>query len=377
MSQASTTDPWKVSLSLNGEAVSEQSNSSGNQKRYALKDKVQFTTQLAMMIESGVSLSSALKSMIRQSKRPALIQLLNKINDDVHGGASLSKAMSMHPGMFDAAYVATIAAGEASGRMSEVLTGLADLLRSEANFTRTIRGMLIYPILLTGVSTLVILTLVVFVLPRFATIFSQYELTLPFITSLLLGISQEIITRWWLWGTVAMLSISGLVMLKTTPAGRAIVDRALLQTPVLKDVMKLIIGARACRLLGLLITSGVPLLECLTLLQRAIPNVMFQGLVDSMRDSITNGRSLSDSLETNEVLPESASEMIATAEKTGKLGEVSTSLGKHYGEEGRESARQLVSAIEPFLTIVMGGVVAAVVLAVMLPVFDIASLAQR
>ncbi|MEN0109450.1 MAG: type II secretion system F family protein [Planctomycetota bacterium] len=342
-----------------------------------VQEKVNLTSQLAMMTGAGVAVSGALKSIIRQCQRPAMREALEEIERDVLGGSSLSAALRRHPQLFDEAYVATIAAGEASGQMTEVLAQLADLQRAELKLQRTIRGMLVYPVLLTLVASTVIATLVIFVLPRFATIFEQYDIALPMVTQVLMGIAEEARSHWWLWGPLAGAGVVGLVAARVTEQGRRLVDTTMIRSPGLRHVTQTLIGARACRLLGLLVGSGVPLLDCLRLLRRAISNRVFRDLTEELEDAVTNGKPLSEALEGNEVLPPSASEMIATAEKTGRLGQVSAMMGAHYEEEGQALARQLVSVIEPLVTIVMGGIVATVVLAVMLPVFDIATLAQR
>lgn len=375
---ATATNP--AALLLNAAQPGEASESSFGWPRgsgVSPQDRVNFTSQLAMMVAAGVSVSAALKSIIRQCQSAKFRAILSTIQEDVLGGSSLSGALKKHSKVFDAAYVATVAAGEASGKMQNVLSQLAELQTSELKLKRTIRGMMIYPVLLTTVSLGVIMTLVIVVLPRFATIFEQYDIDLPMMTQVLMGVADELRGRWWLWGPLAAGAMSGLVVARTTQQGRNLVDTALLRTPGLKKVSQTLIGARTCRLLGLLISSGVPLLDCLQLLRKAISNCLFQELTYELEDAVTNGRSLSEALEGNEVLPPSASEMIATAEKTGRLGEVSLMMGVHYEEEGQTVARQLVSVIEPIVTIVMGGVVAFVVLAVMLPVFDIATIAQR
>ncbi len=200
---------------------------------------------------------------------------------------------------------------------------------------------------------------------------------MPAITQALIALADEARTRWWLWLPLGGAGVAGLIAARATDQGRLVVDRVLIRTPGLQRVTRTLIGARACRLLGLLVSSGVPLLDCLHLLRHAIRNSLFHQLIEDLEEAVTNGHSLSDALEGNEVLPSSATEMIATAEKTGKMGEVCQMMGEHYDEEGQTLARQLISVIEPIVTIVMGGVVALVVLAVMLPVFDIATLAQR
>jgi type II secretory pathway component PulF len=346
-------------------------------KSIPLQERVNFTTQMAMMVGAGVSLSSAMQSITRQCQSPTMRVALAEIQDDVLGGSSLSASLRKHPRLFDPAYVATIAAGEASGRMQQVLTQLAELQRADMRLRRTISGMLVYPLLLTVVSLAVVTTLVIFVLPRFATIFEQYEIALPLVTQLLMGMADEARSRWWLWVPLIVVGVAGVVAMVVSDKGREVFDKALLRTPGLKRVTQALIGARACRLLGMLVMSGVPLVEALRLLRLAIRNSVFRRLMIDLEDAVSNGRSLSDALEGNEALPPSAVELIATAEKTGRLGEVSQMMGVHYDEEGQTLARQLVSMLEPIITIVMGGFVAVVVLAVMLPVFDIATLSQR
>lgn len=346
-------------------------------KSIPLQERVNFTTQMAMMVGAGVSLSSAMQSITRQCQNATMRVALAEIQDDVLGGSSLSASLRKHPRLFDPAYVATVAAGEASGRMQQVLTQLAELQRADLRLRRTISGMLVYPLLLTVVSLAVVTTLVIFVLPRFATIFEQYEIALPLVTQLLMGMANEARARWWLWVPLIGVGVAGVVAMVVSEKGREVFDKALLRTPGLKRVTQALIGARACRLLGMLVMSGVPLVEALRLLRLAIRNSVFRGLMIDLEDAVSNGRSLSDALEGNEALPPSAVELIATAEKTGRLGEVSQMMGVHYDEEGQTLARQLVSMLEPIITIVMGGFVAVVVLAVMLPVFDIATLSQR
>ena len=347
------------------------------EQRFSPQERLQFTSQLAMMTGAGVALSTALNSIARQAQRPAMKRAVQQINEDVLSGTSFSGALKKHPGLCDGAYAATISAGEASGKMNEVLSELAELQHAELRLRRTLRGMLVYPMLLTIVSLVVITTLVVFVLPKFASIFEQYELSLPLVTQLLMGVADEIRCRWWLWAPLGGAGIGCLVAARVTPTGRRMIDTALIRAPGFSRLTRLLIGARACRLLALLIDAGVPLLDCLVLLRGAISNHVFKDLTNELEDAVINGRNLSDALEKNEALPPSAPELIATAEKTGRLGEVARIMGSHYDEEGQSAARQLISVVEPLVTILMGAIVAVVVLAVMLPVFDIATIAQR
>jgi type II secretory pathway component PulF len=334
------------------------------------------TAQLAIMTQSGLDLSSALGSLAAQCERPALAEVLRDINELVHSGNTLSDSLKAYPEVFDGAYVATVAAAEASGRMPEVLKQLAAMQRSELRLRQSIKALLTYPVLLTTIAGLVIGILVVFVLPRFAEIFSQYEVELPLVTQVLLAIASEVKVRWWLWFPVAGVAVGGGLAWRFTENGRQAIDGWMLKTPTVSGVAKPLYTGRLCTLLGLLLQSGVPLLDGLRLCRQAAGNCVFKALIADLADSVLNGRGMAPALAEADAIPMSAREMIITGERTGKLAEVAQLLGAHYEEEAENRMKQVVRVIEPLITVIMGGMVAVVVLAVMLPIFDLSTMAH-
>ena len=340
------------------------------------RDIAELTAQLGIMTQSGVDIGTALGSLASQCQRPALGTILQSVHDDVMAGASFSEALRKHNKIFDEAFTATVAAGEATGKMAEVLSQLADLQRSELRLLRTIRGVMIYPIVLMVVSVGVILAMMTFVLPQFAGIFEQYEVPLPGITQALIFISDELRTRWWLWGPLGVAAIAGIVSLRTTQAGRSLSDPLMLKVAVLKRVVQTVIVGRICRLLGLMIDSGVPLLEGLNITQKAVRHTSFRLLLRDLEEAVTNGRGLSSALQSSDIFPAAATEMIGSAERSGKLGDVLRMIGAYYEEEGEAATKQAASMLEPLITVCMGAVVAVIVLAVMLPVFDLSSISH-
>jgi len=339
-------------------------------------DVVDVTAQLAIMTKSGVDIATAMGSLASQCSRPALADILEQIRDDVLGGIRFSDALRRHPQVFDEAYVATVGAGEATGRMAEVFSQLAELKRSELRMRRTITSLLIYPILLASVSCMVITALITFVLPQFAEIFEQYETPLPAITRGLLFVADELRARWWLWTPVAGALMAGVASLRYTAQGRRYRDTLLLRGIGIRNVSQKLIAGRVCRLLGLMIASGVPLLDSLRLVAKSTKNVLYREIVGELVESVTNGQALTASLKETDLFPASATEMIGTAERSGKLEEVLRMVGAYLEEEGEAAARSVVSALEPIITVVMGLIVAIVVLSVMLPVFDLATVAK-
>jgi type II secretory pathway component PulF len=345
--------------------------------RIPKQEVADMTAQLAIMTQSGLDLSTALASLAAQCERPALAEVLRDINELVHSGNTLSGSLKLYPDVFDGAYVATVAAAEASGRMAEVLKQLSTMQRSEIRLRQSIKGLLTYPILLTVIAGSVISILIVFVLPRFAEIFSQYEVALPLITRILLGVATEFKSRWWLWLPAIAAAVAGGLAWRATESGRRTIDSLLLHSFALRNVSQPLLIGRTCSLLGLLLQSGVPLLEALRLCRQAVANRVYKELLDDVCDNVVNGHGMSASLQMAEIVPASAREMLITAERTGNLTEVSKLLGVYYEEEAENRMKQVVRLLEPLITVVMGTIVAVVVLSVMLPIFDLSTVGSK
>jgi type II secretory pathway component PulF len=340
------------------------------------RELLSLTTQLAIMTRSGIDLAGAIKTLSRQCTHKALKATMEEVHADVTGGKSVSDSLKKHSHIFGEAYVASVAAGEASGELPEVLTRLSQLQRADLRNRAAVRTLLAYPIVLAGVSLLVTMGLVCFVLPQFADIFSDFEVPLPLLTQVLIAVSTEIRSRLWLWAPAAMLVVGGLAASRKTTAGRKFWDKLLLNAAVIRGVTRAVILGRTFRMLGLMIDSGVPLLEGLRLTRRSVSNSLYRELFDRLEEDILNGRGLATSLVTSGIIPPAAAEMVLTAEKTGTLGMVTQLMGEHYEEEGESKLRELATILEPMIIVVMGGIVAAVVTSVMLPMFEIATLAQ-
>jgi type II secretory pathway component PulF len=340
------------------------------------RDLLSVTTQLAIMTRSGVDLASAFQSLSQQCGNPTLRNILGQIHRDVTGGKSISDAMQAQAAIFGDAYVASVAAGEAAGKLPEVLGRLAQFQRTELRVRATVRTLLAYPVLLAGVSSLVVIGLVSFVLPKFVDIFGQFEISLPVITQIVVAISDVLRKHLWIWLPIFFAGLVGLAVSRNVEAGRKRWDYAMLNAPVIRDITRAFYIGRTFRLLGLMIESGVPLLEGLRLTRNSVRNVLYRKLFDELEDSILNGRGLANSLINAGFVPAVAAEMVLTAERTGTLGLVTELMGEHYEEEGETKLRELATILEPLIIVAMGVVVATIVLAVMLPMFDIATMAR-
>ncbi len=365
---------WPVAAGPAAAADWQLTPTAGATVRVSRRELFAITSQLAIMSRAGTDMASALETLARQARRDAVKSMLQQIHADIVGGKSVSESLGRFEKIFGSTFVATVAAGEASGRLTEILSELARLLRGEIRLRNSIQAMLAYPILLTTVSAIVLAALVFIVLPQFAEVFDEFGMPLPAITRLFLAISSELSHRMWLWGGLALAAVAALANLRFGQTGSVLWDRLLLNGVLVRGATRSLWIGRTCRLLGITISSGVPLVESLRLARGAVRNSLYRDLLLRLEQEVTHGRQLAESLLASPFVPAAAAEMIATAERTGSLATVLTLIGEHYEEEGEAALRTLIAILEPFIIVIMGAVVAAIVLSVMLPVFDISTL---
>jgi type II secretory pathway component PulF len=222
----------------------------------------------------------------------------------------------------------------------------------------------------------VVIGLVTFVLPKFVEIFGDYEIELPILTQIVVAASDLLRKHIYIWLPLLLAGFVGLIASRYMEAGRRKWDALMLNTYFLRDITRAFYIGRTFRLMGLMIESGVPLLEGLRLTRNSIRNSLYRELFDDLEEAILNGRGLASSLIKAGFVPPVAAEMVLTAERTGTLGMVTELMGEHYEEEGESKLREMATILEPLIIVVMGVIVATIVMAVMLPMFDIATLAK-
>lgn len=359
-----------------GRALPGSSGYRARRGRISKRDLVTLTSQLAIMARSGVDLATALHNLAAQTTQPRLRAILQEVHAEVIAGKPVSQALGNHQGVFGKSYIAGIAAAEASGRLPEVLNRLATLLRGEMRLRAALRALLAYPVVLASVSTLVVAGLTFFVLPQFAGVFEQMNLSLPVITHVLISVSTDLRNRWWLWGTLLLGIAAAVAAFGLSAGGKVRAHRLLLNFPVVRNVTRSLWIGRALRLWSTMLASGVPLLEGLRLTRASVRNAILDDFFQRLEQEVVNGRGLAPTFVAAPFVPPAAAQMIATAEQTGTLATVMEMVGEFYEEEGETRLRELSTILEPLIIIVMGIVVALVVMSVMLPIFDFASAAK-
>lgn len=345
-------------------------------RRVRTGDLVTWMSQLTIMCQSGVTLADALQHLAESTRSPGLREVVQALYVDVSSGSSLSQAMRKHPQVFQDAFVAGIAAGEQSGNIVEVLERLSNLLRNEKRLRSSILAMLTYPMFLCGVMAAVVVGLVFFVLPQFGKVFAGFGRPAPPLTQLLLDVGEFARTNAVAIAAVTVVTLCIALYLIRLPIARKTWDYVTMNAIVLRNATRTLTSGRSFFLLGTMLQSGVPLLECLRLCRSASRSLLFQNLFDRMEHDLMHGNGISDSLITASFLPSGAAQMIATAERNGRLGQVLITVGQHFEEEGENSVRNIVKLAEPTLIVTLGAVVAVVVMSVMLPLFDASTMVQ-
>jgi type IV pilus assembly protein PilC len=341
--------------------------------RVTNSDLVTMMSQLTIMCQSGVDLAEALQNVAEQSTKPALKRVLEKVYQDVSGGISFSASLQKHPHVFDEMLVAGIAAGEQSGTIIQVLERLTHLLRGDMRLKSTIWSMLMYPLVLGGVTFLVLNALIFFVLPQFATVFESLEKPVPPLTQALLGLGVFVKSHLVLVvGSFFAVVIAAFGSRKAKIVRKAW-DYTTLHMVVVRNATRALLTGRTFRLLGTMLTSGVPLVDGLRLCRSSAKNQLFRELFHQVERDVLQGEGLGRTLLAAKFLPMGAAHMVVTAERSGKMGEVLKSVGEYYEDQGERSLRDIVKIAEPAVIVFLGVVVAGIVLSIVLPMLDVTS----
>lgn len=334
------------------------------------------TRQLGALLGAGVQLVDALGVLGNQSGRPAMRRMLSQVRERVREGTSLADALAAHPEIFSDLYVGMVRAGEAAGALETVLDRLADYSERQAEFVSRVRGALTYPVIMLCVGLAIMLFLVTYVVPQVATLFQQSHAALPLMTVILIGFAGFLIRFWLLLLGALIALVAGLMWALSTPRGRRIYDRAVLKVPYLGQTIVRVICARFARTLSTMLASGVQLMPALASVKRVVTNGLLADAVEESRTSIREGHGMSDTLSRSGVFPPLLIEMIRVGERTGELEQMLERVADAYEREVASSLSQMTTLLEPVMTLVMAALIVFMMLAVLLPIFQLNQLMQ-
>ncbi len=339
--------------------------------RVSLKDKIIFTQQLAMMIQSGLPLMDAFKALEEQTENKYFSRVINEIATGVKGGKAFSEIIAKYPKIFPPIYVAIVKSGEKSGKLDEVLGRLAEQLQKDYELISKIKAAVTYPILIMGALVGIVFLMFIFVIPQLKTVFADMGAELPLITRIILGISDAIIIYWYIWIAVIGGLVAGIHFGSKTPSGKMILDRIKIKIPLIGPLIKKIYMTRFCRTTGTLVASGLPILNIMETAQGIINNRIYQNAFKKISTDIENGVQLSQSLKQQHIFPAMIYHMVAVGEKSGKLDYVLLSMADFFDKEIEATTNSLATLIEPILIIFVGAGVGLVVASVIMPIYSL------
>ncbi len=341
--------------------------------RVTLADTAVFTRQFSTMITAGLPITDALL-IIRSQSRSSLKPVVAGILSDVEGGSSLAGALSKYPKVFLQVYIALVRAGEEGGVLDKVLARLADNLEAQREFTSKVKGAMIYPAIVVLGMLAVGAVMMIFVVPRLTGLYSEFQAELPFATRALISVSGLFTRFWWLAPVATAVLIWGLARFAATSTGRTRIDNWKLKLPVFGTLQKQIILTEFTRTLGLLVGAGISILEGLRIVSGVVGNVIISDALGRASTQVEKGFSLAYALSREgEVFPPMLFQMIAVGEETGKLDETLLKISRVFEQESEQAVRGLTSAIEPLIMIVLGIGVAFLVIAIIMPIYNLTS----
>ena len=332
-----------------------------------------FSRQLAVMLEAGIPIVRALRTLQEQARDHLFAETLKEITFEVDGGSSLYRAMSNHPKVFSELYLSLIEAGEKSGNLVTVLSRLADTLQRENDFRSKTKGAMIYPAVIMAAMLMVVILMFVFVIPRLKGLYEELGATLPITTRILLQISSFMVNFWWL---VLILLVGMVILLKhfaATEQGEQFCSRLQLKLPVFGMLIKQMQFTSFTRTLSMLISAGIPILQSLDIAKKTMSNFLFQRGIEEAAKNVEHGGSLGEALSHNPNFPSMLAEMVKVGEETGKLDNVLLNLASYYENESMRTVDNLSSLLEPLIMIILGIGVGFLVLSLIMPIYSLTS----
>jgi len=330
-----------------------------------------FTRQFSVMIDAGLPLVQCLDILGKQEPNKNFSAVILKVREDVEAGAALADSMKRHPKAFDALYSNMIAAGEAGGILDTILKRLATYIEKNVKLKGEVKSAMIYPVAVIVIATLVVGAILWKVIPTFASLFAGLGAQLPLPTRVVMAASDIVVA--WGWLMLIGVGLAGWMVKRyyDTEAGRRLIDKVMLKTPVLGNIIRKVSVARFCRTLSTLLASGVPILDGLDITARTSGNAIIEDAILLTRAGIERGETISGPLRETNVFPSMVVQMINVGETTGALDAMLSKIADFYEEEVDAAVAGMLTLLEPIMIAFLGVVVGGIVIAMYMPIFDL------
>ncbi|OYT68988.1 MAG: hypothetical protein CFK49_02905 [Armatimonadetes bacterium JP3_11] len=348
----------------------------GKSKKPKLQALVVFTRQFATMIDAGIPILRCLDILHTQTKDAALKNALDSVRKDVKSGMALNEAMEKHPLVFTDLFVNMIRAAEVAGILDQILDRLATFLEKDLEVRQKIKSAMMYPVMVLVFSFLVLVALFMFVLPKFKEIFASMNVEMPAMTKFLFSASDFLIGYWWALAGLVIGVVFAIKAYIRKPKGKYQYDWLKLRFPIFGELALKLAVARFARTLGVLVSSGVPLMRTLEIVGQTSGNQVLAHAIESTRQSIREGQPLSAPFASTGLFPTMVIHMMDIGEESGRLSEMMVKIADFYEQEVDATIKGLTSMIEPLLIVFLGGVVGFIAISIMMPMFKLINAIQ-
>lgn len=338
------------------------------------KDILNFTNQLAIMVQAGISLNDSLEAIAEQQTNLKFRKVLYDLKDRIEGGQNFSQALSEYPQVFSNIYISMVAAAEISGSLSGMLRKLSEYLNRDAETKSQIKGAMVYPAIIAFMAVAASIFLLCFVLPKFGGIFAGKEHLLPLPTKLLLGGSAFIRYYWFLILPAIAGMFFGVWYFVGTEIGRFWWDKTKLKLPIIRSLCRCLYITRSLYTMGVLAHAGVAILDTISITAQVSGNVLFKNMWLSVHEEVRQGKKIASSLSAFNLMPANVVQMIRSGEDSGTLSDVLKEVSEYYGRELRTIIKTVTSMIEPIMIVLMGVLVGFIAMSIMLPIFQMSKL---
>ena len=341
------------------------------------KDVVVFARIFATMINAGLPLIQCLDLLAKQEKNKMFAKVITSIKEDIEGGSTLTDAMKKYPTIFDDLFINLVAAGESGGVLDVILNRLSVYMEKAMKLKRKVKGAMTYPITVLAVSIGVMAILLLKVIPVFKTMFEGIGSALPAPTQLIVDLSQFAQDYFSYMGVGLIVFFYGFKRYYATEKGKLVVDALVLKAPLFGPLLKKVAVAKFTRTLATMLQSGVPIMEGMGIVSRTSGNKIIEIALMKTRQSISEGKTIAEPLMETDIFPPMVVQMIAVGEATGALDAMLSKIADFYDDEVDAAISAMTALLEPFMMIFLGGVVGGMIIAMYLPIFQIASAIQQ
>jgi type IV pilus assembly protein PilC len=343
------------------------------QPKVTNKDLVIFTRQFSTMIDAGLPLVQGLNILGEQTENKTFRNMLKQITKDVEGGSTLADALNKHPKVFDSLFVNLVAAGEVGGILDTILQRLAAYIEKAEKLKSQIKGAMTYPIVVVGIAIIVIAVIMIFVIPVFQDMFSSFGKALPVPTQIVVAMSEFFKGNIHYMIGALIVFVWAFRRYRRTNSGRKSIDSILLKLPIFGELIKKVAVARFTRTLGTMVSSGVPILDALEITAKTAGNVVVEEVIFDARSSIAEGQTIAEPLSETDIFPGMVTQMISVGESTGALDAMLEKIADFYDDEVDATVSAMTSMLEPLLMLFLGGSIGGLVVAMYLPIFQMAA----